>query len=139
MLDPSETPPIDHQEITARFLVSRSHVNKQAMTVKADAFVPPNTNKLSVTRLIEITDDEIWGIGQSVADTHKPSRTLRGRADVLASAFIYHNLEVIPQAVEGNPNHANVIGWPSTADEFGQMMIAKEIAAAAIFVEPPNS
>ena len=139
MLDPSNVPDVDSQEMTARFVVAKRHVNRQKLTLKADAFVPHPYEELSVTRLIKITEDEIWGIGKSVAAARTPARTLRGRGDVLAATYVGQKLEVIPAPVESNPNHASVTGWPSADDEDRQLMIAKEIAAVAKFVETPDS
>jgi hypothetical protein len=139
MLDPANVPAVDAQEITARFIVSKRHVNKQTMTLKADAFVPHPYEELSVTRLVQITEDETWTVGREVAAARKPPRTLRGRGDVLAATYVGQRLEVIADPVDGNPNHANVTGWPPADDEAGQVMIAKEIAAVAKFVAPGNS
>ena len=74
-----------------------------------------------------------------MATARKPPRTLYGRGDVLASTYRSQpNLDVVADPVEGNPNHANVTGWPSADDEAAQVMIAKEIAAVAKFVPPPE-
>jgi hypothetical protein len=140
MLNPANVPDVDAEEMTARFVVSKRHINKQTLTLKADAFVPHPYDTLSVTRLIEITEDEIWAVGRDVAAARTPPRTLRGRGDVLAATYVgQENLKVVAEPVEGNPNHANVIGWPSANDETAQVMIAKEIAAVAKFVPPPES
>ncbi len=140
MLDPGNVPDVDAEEMTARFVVSKRHINRQTLTLKADAFVPHPYEALSVTRLIEITEDEIWAVGRNVAAARTPPRTLRGRGDVLAATYLRQdNLKVVADPVEGNPNHANVTGWPSPDDEAGQVMIAKEIAAVAKFVSPPES
>ncbi len=139
MLDPANVPDVDYQEMTARFVVSKRHVNRQTLTLKANAFVPHPYEELSVTRLIEITEDEIWEVGNHIAAARTPPRTLRGRGDVLAATYMGQKLEVISDPVDSNPNHANVTGWPSADDEAGQVMIAKEIAAVANFVELPES
>ena len=139
MLDPANVPQIDVQERTARFVLSKRHVNKRTLTLKADAFVPHPYRELSVTRLVEITKDEIWAVGRHVAAARTPPRTLRGRGDVLVATYLGQKLDVIADPVDGNPNHANVTGWPSPDDEAGQVMIAKEIAAVARFVPPPEA
>lgn len=136
MIDPANVPDVDSQEMTARFVVSKSHFNKQTLTLKANAFVPPPNRELSVTRLVKITEDEIWAVGKSVAAARK--QTLRGRGDVLVATYLDQKLEVIPDPVDNNPNHANVTGWPSADDKAMQVMIAKEIAAVAKFVETPE-
>lgn len=66
MLDPSRVPDVDAGEMTARFVVSKRHINRQTGTLRADAFVPHPYEELSVTRLIQITDDEIWQVRQAV-------------------------------------------------------------------------
>jgi len=137
MLDPSKIPDVDSHEMTARFVVSKRHMNRQSLTLKADAFVPHPHEELSVTRLIEMTESEIWGIGRNIAAARTPRRTLRGRGDVLAATYVGQQLEVVAVPVEGNPNHANVTGWPPADDEDRRLMIAKEIAAVARFVETP--
>ena len=140
MLDPANVPDVDAQEMTARFVVSKRHINRQTLTLKADAFVPHPYEALSVTRLIEMNEDEIWAVGRDVAAARTPPRTLRGRGDVLAATYLsQENLNVIADPVEGNANHANVTGWPSADDETAQVMIAKEIAAVAQFISPPES
>ena len=139
MLDPANVPDVDAEEMTARFVVSKRHINRQTSTLKADAFVPHLYEELSVTRLIEITEDEIWTVGRNIAAARVPPRTLRGRGDVLAATYFrQENLNVVADPVAGNPNHANVTGWPSADDEFAQVMIAKEIAAVARFVPPKD-
>ncbi len=137
MIDPHNTPAIGEEELTTRYIVSRQHVNKQTRTVKAEAFVPHPYTDLSVTRLIEITDAEVWSLGENVARVRVPPRTLQGRGDVLAATFLGQQLQVVPDPVEGNPNHAIVTGWAD--DEPGQLMVAKEIAAVAKFVPVPMS
>lgn len=134
MLDPANVPDVDAQEMTARFVVAKRHINKQTSVLRAEAFVPHPYEELSVTRHIEMAEDEIWAVGRQVAAARTPPRTLRGRGDVLAATYIGQDLEVIADPVAGNPNHANVSGWPSADDEAAQLMIAKEIAAVAKFV-----
>lgn len=139
MLDPSNVPDVDVDEMTARFVVSKRHINRQTGTLRADAFVPHPYEELSVTRLIQITDDEVWRLGQGVAAARTPPRTLYGRGDVLAATYRSQpNLDIVAAPVEGNPNHANVTGWPPADDETAQIMIAKEIAAVAKFLPPPE-
>ena len=135
MLDPSNVPDVDSQEMTTRFVVAKRHINRQTMTLKANAFIPHPYEELSVTRLVEITEDEIWTVGASIAAARKPPRTLRGRGDVLVATYLDQELDVVADPLEDNPNHANVTGWPPADDQARQLMIAKEIAAVANYVE----
>ena len=135
MLDPSDLPAVGDEEMTARFVVSKRQINRQIGVLKADAFVPHPYEDLSVTQLTQIDDADVWHIGEAIAGGRVPPRTLYGRGDVLAATYRSQpNLDVVAAPIEGNPNHANVTGWPSADDEAAQLLIAKEIAAVARFV-----
>ena len=139
MLDPESLPNVESNELTARFIAEKRHLNRSTTpaTVKANAYMPrENEEGVSITRLVQITDAEIWNIGKSMAANRDPPRTLRGRSDVLVATFRGQGLEVEPVAVYGNPNHAEARGWPSS--ESDQLMIAKEIAAVAKFTATPD-
>jgi hypothetical protein len=138
VLDAQHIPPLDPQEMTGRFVLSRKHINRQTGTLKADAFVPHPYEELSVMRLIQTTDEETLQIGRAVAAARTPPKTLWGRGDVLAATYITQRLTVTPDPVDGNPNHALVSGWPAD-DKVAQLEIAKEIAAVAKFVPAPLS
>jgi hypothetical protein len=133
MIDSANVPPIGEGEWVARFVLQRSHVRSD-QTVKPDAFMPPPNLELSVTRHLSSTESEIWSVAQAVATARH--RTLYGWADVTAKECVRRQLSVIAAPVEGNPNHANVAGWP--ADKAHQKNIAQQIAAAAQFVRVPS-
>ena len=139
MLDPENLPEVESYELTARFIAEKRHLylNTNPPTIRPNAYMPRKNEKgVSVTRLVQITDNEVWEIGRSMAANRTPPRTLRGRADVLVATFQGQGLEVYPVPEEGNPNHAEASGWPTL--ESDQLMIAKEIAAVAKFVAPPE-
>jgi hypothetical protein len=118
--------PVASGELLARIILQRTHLRRDG-TVKQDAFVPYPWPDLSVTRHLQLTQKELWSIGQDVA--RQTAKTLRGRADVGASDFRRHELQVITAPVERNPNHANVAGWPT--EKPAQKLIAQQIAATA--------
>ena len=139
MLDPDNLPDVEPNELTARFIAERKHLDRSQNPpiVKANAYMPrKNEEGVSITRLVQITDDEVWEIGRAMAANRNPPRTLRGRADVLVATFQSQGLQVKPVAVDGNPNHAEACGWPTL--ESDQLMIAKEVAAVAKFTAPPK-
>lgn len=136
MLDPENVPEVDSQELLSRFVLSKRHVRSDDGTLKADAFVPHPHGELSVTRHLEATDDEVWQVGSDVAEAR--NRTLYGRGDALAATYLGLNLSVIPDPVDGNPNHVDVREWPLN-DKPAQKLIAQEIAAVARFVAVPDS
>jgi hypothetical protein len=133
MIDPLHVPPVGADEIVARYVLQSSHVRRGDQTVKPDAFVPHPYQDLSVTRHVMATQDELWAIGAGVAALI--GKTLHGRGDVNAAVILHQGLAVEPDPVDGNPNHANVVGWP--VDKPAQKIIAQEIAANAIFVAAP--
>jgi hypothetical protein len=135
MIDPANVPDVAANELLARFVLQGSHVRSSNQTVKPDAFIPPPNGKMSVTRHLMATEEEIWEVGRRVATQR--SKTLYGRGDVTASAYRAQNLSVEADDIPGNPNHTHVLNWPS--DKAAQKMIASEIAAAAKYVPIPSS
>jgi hypothetical protein len=119
-------PPVRSNEWLARFILKRSHL-RQDRTVKQDAFIPHPYPDLSVTRHLQLSETQLWEIGQNVAQ--QIGKILRGRADVQAFVFQRQELRVVAVPLPENPNHANVIGWPE--EKATQKSIAQQIAAAA--------
>ena len=120
-------------ELLARYITSSRWFHKQDRTVKQDAFIPPNS-ELSVTRHLDLNKEAIWKIGKKIVEG--TPRFLYGRADVEASHIISQCLNVVPQPVDGNPNHANIINWPP--DKAARKMCALVIANAARFIANPE-
>lgn len=130
------TSPILTNELLARYITSSRWFRKQDRTVKQDAFIPPeNPLELSVTRHLTLTEDNLWKIGKGIVkDT---PRTLHGRADVETKQVLAQKLEVVPQPVSDNPNHANIVGWPVEKNE--RKMRALELAKVTRFVPNPEA
>lgn len=117
-------------ERLSRYILQSNHIRKSDNTVKQDAFIPHPHEDLSVTRHLDLDQKAIWSIGEEVA--RQTGKNLYGRAENLAAAYLDQKLMVISAPITGNPNHANVIGWP--ADKSMQKMIAIEIAAKSRYV-----
>jgi len=124
-------------ELLARYIPFSGWFRKQDLTVKQDAFIPPNS-ELSVTRHLHLTEEDIWKIGRKIAEGMSTPRRLHGRADVETRHVIAQGLKVVPQPVKDNhnPNHANIINWPPDKD--ARKMCALEIARVAHFVANPE-
>ena len=120
-------------EFLARYITSSRWFHKQELTVKQDAFIPPNS-ELSVTRHLGLTERAIWIIGEKIVES--TPRSLHGRSDVETSHVIAQRLNVVPQPEDGNPNHANIINWPPDKD--ARKMCALEIAKVAHFIANPE-
>src|SRR5439155_24062413 len=117
-----------------RYIVRKAHVRPDG-TVKPDSFVPYKYVELSVTRHLGLTEEEIWADGDSVAS--QTNTKLQGRADAQASVFIQQRLRVVAAPNEKNPNHANVIDWPS--DRLAQKEIALEIVKHVYYKAKPTA
>ena len=127
---------VSSNELLARYITSSKWFRRQDQTVKQDAFIPPESPlELSVTRHLNLPENDIWNIGRRIATSI--SRTLHGRADVETSHVLAQSLNVVPQPVPDNPNHANIVGWSSDKDV--RKMRALEIARVARFVANPEA
>lgn len=128
-------------ELLARYITSSRWLRSSNQTVKPDAFIPLDS-ELSVTRHLHLTEEEIWKIGRKIAEGIP--RSLYGRADVETRHVIAQGLDVVSQPIEPdnpdhanhNPNHANIVNWPTEKD--ARKMCALEIAMAARFVTNPE-
>lgn len=134
MIDPANVPEVAAEEWLARFIYQSSHIRPSDRTVKPNAFLPPANLLCSVTRHWQATQEELWSTGQDGA--RQRAATLYGRADLQVEACTRQRLMVQSAPVQGNPNHADVAGWP--ADKPAQKIIAQELAAAASLVYPPE-
>mgnify|MGYP001617622031 CR=1 FL=1 len=130
------TDSVASSELLARYITSSKWFRKQDQTVKQDAFIPPESPlELSVTRHLNLPENDIWNIGRRIATSI--SRTLHGRADVETSHVLAQSLSVVPQPVADNPNHANIVGWSSDKDV--RKMRALEIVRVARFIANPEA
>lgn len=135
MIDPSNIPPVADNELLARFIVTRDEKRDDG-TVKHKLFLPYKHVELSVNRHREATLEETWQVGFEVAAQR--NKTLLGLANIRASSCKIGNLDVVPDAkLPGNPNHANIKGYPSEKED--QMALAKILAASieGRWQEPP--
>jgi hypothetical protein len=123
--------PIGDGEQLARFVLFSKHICTSGQRVKPDAFIPHPHSDLSVTRHNGFSEKQLWNIGRKVSIERK--RTLYGRADVSATTVRQQSLKVEPKPLKGNPNHANILGWPT--EKSAQKIIAQELAAASVFIK----
>jgi hypothetical protein len=123
---------VSDDEWLARFVLFSKWIRSDR-TLRPDAFIPHPWPDLSVTRHLELSENEIWGIGQAIADKRRTN--LLGRGDVQARILRGQRLQIDAAPIEGNLNHANITAWP--ADKPSQKIIAQEIASRAYFVTTP--
>lgn len=115
----------NQDELLARFILYRGYFRADN-TVKPDAFIPYPYPDLSVTRHLELNEEQLKNIGLSIAS--QQSKILHGRADILTSVVTKLSLTVVPAPTHDNSNHANITGWPIEKSE--QKSIAQQIAAS---------
>jgi len=123
-----EADAVSRDELLARFVLFGKWIRAD-QTIRPEAFIPHPYTDLSVTRHKSLLEENIWVIGQEVAD--KRGLTLYGRGDIYAVAILKQNLNVQPAPVDNNPNHANIVGWPE--EKSAQKIIAMKLAALATF------
>lgn len=119
---------INSQEVIARYITSQRWYSRQKDIVKPQAFMPPPNLKLSVFRIDNLSEPEIWKIGikKVINKMNKPTN-LHGRADIQALKIFDSNLQIEPDNTP--PRHANIIGWPELKEK--RISIAQELAAKA--------
>jgi hypothetical protein len=93
------------------------------------AFMPPPDLELSTFNIDDLSDRDIWRIGDAVrAEQHKEN--LYGRADLLAKSVYDVKLRAVRD--DRPPRHVVVVGWPD--DKAQQKNRAQLLAAASSYV-----
>jgi hypothetical protein len=136
MLDPRNIPPVEDDELLARYVTQRGQFRPSDNQVKQNLFIPHPHKALSVTRHLEAIEAEIWAIGTDVSATL--GRDLYGRVDIRANKCKIESLRVVEKPLINNPNHADVEGWPEAKED--QKAIALKLAASASkLISPPTT
>ena len=130
---PSED--IDDEEIVARYVLyeRRKKPCRPDGTVKRYVFTPPKNGRCSVTRHVGYSMEEIWRVGHVVAD--KRSKSLIGRADVSVENIRKIGLDIFPERLDHDKNHANITGWSSPGSFHDGFKIDQELADASTYVK----
>lgn len=142
MLDPKNIPPVEDNELLARYITQRGQFRPSDNQVKPNLFMPHPRKELSVTRHLEATEAEIWSIGKDVSNAL--DRELYGRADIQANACKIETLKVTAKPIldnptaPDNPNHADIEGWP-IAKEDQKAIALKLVASASKLIPPPSA
>ncbi len=133
MIDPQNVPPVDDDELLARFIVKLDVVRADG-AVKYQLFLPYSRVELSVNRHRDASIEETWSFGMTVAELL--GKTLLGRADIRVSACRISPLKVVESPIQNNestkrspnPNHADIVGFPP--DKPDQKSLALKLAAS---------
>ena len=123
---------VSPDEKLTRFIFSKSHFSKKNQTVKYAAFIPPvDSRDLSVFRILSISDSEVWRIGK---EDVQGNRTLKARADLLATQVNQMDLKVVPDT-KTHTLHANITPFP--LDKIARQRIATKLANASKLEDMP--
>jgi len=114
---------VKKEENLTRYILEKNKCSPENKRVKYNAFLPNKEGQTSVFRTSELTDNEIWEIGDNEV-ARKVEKQLIGRGDINASNVYENGLKI---DTEGEHlKHANIVNWPKEKSE--QKLIAIEIA-----------
>jgi hypothetical protein len=116
-----------------RFVLRKKWI-RDGKEVKHHAFIPPNEGRLSVNEHNVSDADELWPVGEDVAQQR--GLQLFGRADVSMTIVQRTRLTVEAAPLAGNPTHVEITGWPS--DKEDRISKAQELAADAKYHPKPS-
>jgi len=123
---------VGQQERISRFVVYERWFNAQLLYIKAAAFLPDRDRVTSIFRTTNVSEEDIWQIGTTVAATRQGG-SLHARGDLPASDIRSANLDVT--AAEPPARHGLITGWSQEKD--GQKYVAVQLAAAAKLIISP--
>lgn len=135
MMHHDQIPDVADNELLARFIVNSNEKRTDGM-VSPKLFLPYKRVELSVNRHREATLEETWQAGVEVAAAR--NKSLYGLANIRASRCRIQTLDVVPAPIlPGNPNHANITGYPAAKED---QAIANELAASieGRWIAPPS-
>ncbi len=133
MMEYHSVPPVENWEKLGRFIFYRNHIRGDG-TIRWHAFKPPSDGGMSVIRLREIKDHEVWAIGKRIAAGREVN--LYGRGDFGVQDCLDVGLGVKAVPLEENPNHAEVLGWPGERESV--MAAAQVLAKRAVLARFPG-
>lgn len=117
---------VSPEENLTRYILYKKLFSIERRRVKYAVFMPTPNGETSVFRISNLSDNEVWDIGDKEV-AQKRGKLVLGRADILAFHFLQKRLRIIP---DDNPlRHANIVGWPEEKSE--QKLIAMELAENA--------
>ncbi len=116
---------INPLEDLTKFIFNKSQFSSSNKRVKYSVFIPPSNRRLSVFRVVGLSETAVWEIGNDVGTERE--LTLLARADIKVSSVTKIGLEI--DADDIPPRHANIVGWPAEDSEI--KLRAMELAEKA--------
>lgn len=99
---------INPAEDLTKYIFNKSQFSSSNKRVKYSVFIPPSNRRLSVFRVVGLSENEVWEIGNAVGTERE--LTLLARADFKVSSVTKIGLEIDVDDIP--PRHANIVGWP---------------------------
>ena len=131
---------VSPEEKLTRFIRYSRHFSCDTNTVRHEAFLPhKNSVDLSVFRISELLDSEVWIIGREYVE--RGGKPIKARADLSAADVYKNNLDVVPDE-QGHELHANITPFPienSLDDRKTRRAIATKLALASKLVKMPSA
>ncbi|MFH1857212.1 MAG: hypothetical protein ABH836_08355 [Candidatus Omnitrophota bacterium] len=115
-------------EMLTRFVFTPQHIDKRDGSIKWQAFKPASDGT-SVTRQDYVSPEKILQLGVEIAKARKHSTKLHSKAEILAQNARKLKIDVTAAPTARDPNHANIVKWPSDKNEV--MMLCKELLIAS--------
>jgi len=100
-------------EDLSKFIFNKSQFSSSNKRVKYSVFIPPSNRRLSVFRSTDLSENEVWEIGNAIGIERK--LTLLARADIRVASVTKTGLEIDVDDIP--PRHANIVGWPDEDSE----------------------
>ena len=133
MIDPGNVPPVEESELLARVILNSGEFRKGNNTIKPQAFIPYRHVELSVNRHRDCSNEEMWTLCRQVASAR--DKQLYGLTNILAENCRQIELDVVKAPIAGNPNHANVVGYPEAKED--QILLGQKLADNASLLQTP--
>jgi hypothetical protein len=111
----------------SRFIFRSGDFNRSQNRPKPSAFLPPPDLRTSAFWIDQLSEPEVWWIGDNVAAGVRGSPS--ARADITASTVFDTGLKIEPDPTP-HPRHIDICGWPPEKDK--QKSIALDLCAFAL-------
>ncbi len=118
---------INSDEVVTRYLFSKHHFSIDKKIVKSSAFYPfpkKDFGKISVFRIDDLSDDEIWKLGYNEVAL-KRQKDILARGDIKVNDIFQINLDIKPEHENMHIRHSNII-FPD--DDLKSKELAAELA-----------
>jgi hypothetical protein len=128
-------------EVVVRFIIKKRDVRADN-TVKPEAFKPPRSGELSVTRAATRSDEDIWDRGRVVAASHavaakRDLRLIGGARLTAIDVRAAEPLNVVEAPIiPDDPFHAHIIGWPLIGSEKERQKMLTVLLASRAKYQP---